>query len=72
MAVKETGIKRTEDGGVFCEACGNDLTEGASAKFVAHMDGRNTYKNVFECGKCGAILTQECERTATGAKWRTE
>jgi hypothetical protein len=69
MAVTETGIKRTEDGGIFCEKCGNDLKQAGSTKFVAHMDGTKFFRNVFACTKCHACLTREFERTAEDAAW---
>jgi hypothetical protein len=69
MATKETGIKRTEDGGVFFEAWGADLKKPESAHFARHMDGAKFYKNIFECVKCGAVMTQECERSAEDAAY---
>ena len=61
--MKETGIRRTEDGGVYCEACGNDLSQARAAKYVAHMDGTTFYTDCFECAKCGAPLSQTHERS---------
>lgn len=61
MSITETGIKRTEDG-ISCEKCGNDLSQAGAAKLIAHMDGVKYWKNVFECTKCGAVITQEFAR----------
>lgn len=57
----ETGIKRTDEG-VFCEACGNDLTVDGSHKFTAHLDGRDFYSYQFQCTKCGSAFSQTFER----------
>lgn len=69
---EEKGIKRTEDGGVFCEACGASLTGAGATKFIAHMDGTRLYTNVFECVKCGAKLEQTVVRSAADAYWWAE
>lgn len=69
MAVKETGIKRTEDGGIFCEKCNADLSKPKSTRFCFHLDGRKSFKNGFECVNCGAVLTREYERSAEDAAW---
>lgn len=61
MAVKETGIKRTEDGGVFCEHCGADLRGGGATKFIGHFDGAKSFVHLFECDACGGRLMQEHE-----------
>lgn len=69
----ETGIKRTEDGGIFCEACGADLSKDNSAIFAGHMDGTTFYTNIFTCAKCGAQLTQTHERDPEDAAyWKDE
>lgn len=57
----ETGVKRTENG-AFCEKCGNNLFQKGGVKFIAHLDGREFYRNQFECGKCGAPIVQTYER----------
>lgn len=67
--MEEKGIKRTEDGGVFCEACGNDLKGEGATKFVAHMDGSGFYTNVWECLKCGAVIEQTVERRKDAYWW---
>lgn len=69
---KEYGIRRTDDGGIFCEKCGADLSKPNSAKFVGHIDGTKFYQNNFECVKCGAVMAQVCERDAEDAKWWAE
>ena len=65
----ETGIKRTEEGGIFCEACGNDLSKDGAARFVSHLDGTDFYSNTFTCNKCGATITQTEERDAEDMAW---
>ena len=60
--ISEYGIKRTEDGGMFCEKCGADLTQPNSSRFAYHADGRTCYKNGFVCVSCGAPLMQEYAR----------
>lgn len=67
--MKETGIKRTEDGGVFCEKCGNDLSKQGSATFSAHMDGKTCYTDVWTCNQCGAPISQTHERSKADAAW---
>ena len=65
--MKESGIKRTADGGVFCEACGNDLSKPGTVRFVAHMDGSEFYTDCWNCSRCGAPITQTHERSAADA-----
>ena len=65
----ETGIRRTEDGGVFFEKCGSDLSADGSAMFSAHLDGIDFYENQFTCTECGAVLSQRYERTAEDKRW---
>lgn len=65
----EIGIKRTEDGGIFCESCGNDLSVDGSAMFSMHLDGTTFFENRFTCSKCGATLVQRHERTAENRAW---
>ena len=72
MGVKEFGIRRTEDGGMFCEECGADLTIPNSACFAFHADGAKSYKNGFTCVKCGNLMTQEYDRDPEDAKWWQE
>jgi len=69
MAMTEIGVKRTEDGGIFCEACGNDLSVDGSAMFTAHLDGTTFYENQFICTKCGARISQRHERSAEDRAW---
>ena len=61
--IEETGIRRTEDGGIFCEACGNDLSVNGSVKRIAHLDEITYYTNHYECTKCGAMISQAHERS---------
>ena len=61
MAMTETGIKRTENG-VFCEACGNDLSVNGSVKHTAHLDGSICCTDYYECTKCGAGISITHER----------
>lgn len=68
----EFGIKRTDDGGVYCAECGNDLSVDGSARFSAHLDGTTFYENQFICNKCGAVMSQRCERSAEDAAWWAE
>ena len=68
----ETGIKRTEDGGVFCESCGNDLNKDGSMKFYAHGDAATHFTNYFKCVNCGAMLTQRHARAEEDALWWAE
>jgi hypothetical protein len=70
--MEEKGIKRTEDGGVFCEACGNDLTKDGSARFIAHLDGATFWENRFTCTACGALITQQHARAEHDAYWWAE
>ena len=65
--MKETGIRRTEDGGIFCERCGNDLQKEGSARFMAHLDGTTFYANQFCCNRCNAVISQTYERSAEDA-----
>lgn len=65
----ETGIKRTEDGGIFCENCGNDLSVDGAARFVMHLDGTTFFENRFTCAKCGAMISQRHERNAEDRAW---
>ena len=64
----EKGVKRT-DTGVYCEACGNDLSVDGSAEFFTHWDGTKEYGYTFKCTKYGAIISQEFERDQEDAKW---
>lgn len=65
----ETGIKRTEEGGIFCEACGNDLSKDGAATFCSHLDGDTFFINQFTCNKCGATLSQTHQRSKEDAAW---
>lgn len=70
--MKETGIKRTEDG-IFCEQCGADLTAEGSTRFSAHLDGTTFYTNEFTCNRCGAVISQTYDRDAEdAAEWATD
>lgn len=66
--MREKGVKRTETG-VYCEACGNDLSVDGSAEIIEQWDGAKEYGYNFKCTKCGAILSQVCERSQAGAMW---
>lgn len=66
--MREAGIKRTEDG-VFCEKCGNNLSNEGSTKFIAHWDGTEEYGYEFECTHCGAVISQIHKRTKEDAAW---
>lgn len=66
--MRETGIKRTE-AGVYCEACGADLSVDESAELIDHWDGVKECGYNFKCTKCGAILSQIHERTGEDAAW---
>lgn len=57
MAVKEKGVKRTEGGGILCEACGNSIKHGG-ARLVSSENGATITKHVFECVYCGATIEQ--------------
>lgn len=70
--MRETGIRRTEEGGIFCEKCGADISIPSSTKFAFHADGVKHYRNGFTCVNCGAMLTQEYERTPEDAAWWAE
>jgi transcription initiation factor IIE alpha subunit len=70
--MEEHGIRRTEDGGIFCEACGNDLSKDDSSRFAAHLDGTTFYENQFICTACGATLTQRRARAEDDAYWWAE
>lgn len=70
--MEEKGIKRTEDGGVFCERCGNDLTKGDSVKLMAHLDGASFYENHYACTACGAMIVQTVARAEDDAYWWAE
>lgn len=65
----EIGIKRTDDGGVFCESCGNDLSDASAAKFVAHLDGKKFFEYQFSCVKCGEAIIQRFKRSKEDAAW---
>lgn len=67
--MSETGIKRTEDGGIFCESCGNNLSVDGAARFAMHLDGTTFFENRFTCTKCGATLIQRHERDPEDAAW---
>lgn len=67
--MEEKGIKRTEDGGVFCEKCGNDLLKDGSSTFTAHLDGTTFFTNQYTCNKCGSVLSQTHKRSAENAAW---
>lgn len=67
--MNETGIKRTEDGRILCESCGNDLSVDGSARFTMHLDGATFFENRFTCTKCGATLIQRHERDAEDRAW---
>ena len=67
--MKEAGIKRTEDGGVFCEKCGADLSADGSVKFTSHLDGTTFYENQYICTKCNAVITQTFERSSYDAEF---
>lgn len=69
MARMEIGIKRTEDGGIFCEQCGADLSKDGSARFTMHLDGTTFFENHFTCTACGASIVQRHERSAEDAAW---
>lgn len=70
--MEEKGIKRTEDGGIFCEKCGNDLSKDGSARFAGHIDGTTFWANEFVCTACGATLTQTHARAEDDAYWWAE
>lgn len=70
--MEEKGIKRTEDGGVFCERCGNDLSKGGSTRFIAHLDGARFYENRYACTNCGAMIAQTVARAEDDAYWWAE
>lgn len=72
MALTEAGITRTEDGGVFCAACGNDLSKDGSTRFMGHLDGATFYINQFACTACGNAMSQRHERSAEDALWWAE
>lgn len=59
--MRETGIKRTDEG-VFCENCGNNLAVKGSLKLTAHVDGEDCCINHYQCTKCGAAFSQTFER----------
>ena len=67
--MEEKGIKRTEDGGVFCEKCGNDLKSAGATKYVAHLDGAKCFTNVWECTKCSAVIQQTVARRKDAYWW---
>lgn len=67
--MKETGIRRTEDGGVFCEKCGADLSKDGSVRFAAHLDGTTFYANQYLCNKCNAVISQTFERSNYDAEF---
>ena len=68
--MRETGIKRTEDG-VFCEKCGNDLKVAGSVRFVGHADGRKVYVNYYQCTNCNSPISQEIDRSPEdAAMWK--
>lgn len=66
--MKETGVKRTEDG-IFCEKCGYNLSNDGSTKFLMHWDGVKEYGYRFQCTSCGAVIDQTFERTHDDAAW---
>lgn len=70
--MEEKGIKRTEDGGIYCEACGNDLSKDGNARFTAHLDGATFFENQFTCTACGAIMAQRHARAEDDAFWWAE
>lgn len=41
----------TENGEVVCDACGC-----ADLQFVYHADGKDRYRNGYNCAKCGAVV----------------
>lgn len=54
---KNDTIRITEDGkGVEC-GCANP-----SYKLVAHADGVEIYKNIFNCTNCGNVISQTFKR----------
>ena len=59
----ETGIRRTDDGRAFCEACGNDLCAEGSVMFTKHLDAKTFFENRYTCLKCGAEVSQRHERS---------
>lgn len=67
--MSEVGIKRTDNGGIFCEACGNDLSVDGAARFTMHLDGKDFFENRFTCTKCGAVIIQRHQRSKEDAEW---
>lgn len=59
----ETGVKRTDDGGMFCESCGADLSSDDSVEVVCHWDGEKEYGYNFKCTKCGGAISLTLKRT---------
>ena len=64
----EMGVKRTETG-VYCEACGNDLSADDSTEFTTHWDGPAEYGYDFRCTKCGAIISRIFEQSQEDDEW---
>lgn len=65
--MKQTGVK-IQSNGMYCEKCNANLNDEGSTQFVMHMDGRQSYTNVFKCTKCGNMITQEYKRTGMNRK----
>lgn len=45
-----------KDGKMLCEKCNTDLSQAGSVKFVAHMDGRGFYADVYNCESCDSVI----------------
>ena len=44
------------DGRLHCDKCNADIAN-SGAKFIAHADGIDTYRNIYNCGVCGHVIT---------------
>lgn len=64
----EKGAYR-KGGHPYCDQCNANLDDKGGVKFVAHMDAKASYTNVFKCTKCGNIITHEFERNSRDAQY---
>lgn len=51
MAKSETNAIKLESGNYGCPDC-----YGEELKQVAHADGKETYRNIYNCMNCGCVV----------------